>query len=293
MIKLKNKNFSVDISEKGAEIQHIYNNAEEFNYIWDDKDKKYWKRHAPILFPFIGRSNDNTYLVNGKEYTMKQHGFGRDQTFEVESKTDTEAVLSITDTDETRKIYPFKFKFTVTYKLQNDGLKTTYSVKNTDDKKMSYALGSHPGFNVPFGSDESYEDFYLAITPNDLSLEQFEVAPAPFINGKVKSISNIDGVINLSHEMFNDGLIILANKNIKSVQLASMKSDHRIELTLDDFPYLALWSVENERAPFICMEAFAGLPDIYGKPGEIMDKKGNNLLDAGKEDIFSYSMILD
>ncbi|MFC6323223.1 aldose 1-epimerase family protein [Companilactobacillus baiquanensis] len=293
MIQLKNKKFSIEISEKGAEIQSIYNIDEEFNYIWNDKDKKYWKRHAPILFPFIGRSNEDSYLFKGKKYNMSQHGFGRDQLFELISKTDTQVVLSINDTEETRKIYPFKFKFTVTYTLEEDGLKTTYSIKNIDNKDMSYALGSHPGFNVPFGSDDKYEDFYLEITPNDLSLEQFEIDPVPFINGEIEPFSNIQGVINLSHEMFKNGLIILANKDIKSVKLASMKSNHSIKLDISDFPYLALWSKEDEKAPFICIEPFAGLPDKYGKPDDIMSKKGNNLLNSGKEDIYSYKMFLN
>lgn len=293
MINLKNKNFSVEISEKGAEIQSIYNNEAGFNYIWNDKDKKYWQRHAPILFPFIGRSNDDTYIFEGNKYNMKQHGFGRDQLFNVLSKTDTEAVLYIDDTDETRKIYPFKFKFTVTYKLEKDGLKTSYSVKNMDNKKISYALGSHPGFNVPFGSNDKYEDFYLEIASEDLKLKKFEVKPVPFISGEVVPFSNIQGVINLSHDMFKNGLIILADSNIKSVKLASIHSEHSIKLDVNDFPYLALWSKEDDDAPFVCVEPFAGLPDKYGNPGEIMNKEGNNLLDSGKEDTFSYKMILD
>lgn len=56
-ITIKNDDLEAKISLLGAEIQEVKNLKDDFSYIWT-ADKQYWGRHAPILFPFIGRSNE-------------------------------------------------------------------------------------------------------------------------------------------------------------------------------------------------------------------------------------------
>lgn len=41
-----------------------------------------WNRHAPILFPFVGKVVNGKYRFAGREYETKtQHGFARDLDF--------------------------------------------------------------------------------------------------------------------------------------------------------------------------------------------------------------------
>ena len=67
------------ISDDGAELCSLtdYNGTE---YIWQ-ADPAIWKRHAPILFPFICNTASKKYTVNGSEYALSNHGFARDSVF--------------------------------------------------------------------------------------------------------------------------------------------------------------------------------------------------------------------
>ena len=40
-----------------------------------------WPRHAPVLFPIVGRLKDDTLRHNGRTYRLTQHGFARDHRF--------------------------------------------------------------------------------------------------------------------------------------------------------------------------------------------------------------------
>lgn len=84
-IKLENDILEVTINSEGAELSSITGKETAVQYLWD-ADEKYWKRSAPVLFPFVGSLNGKKYIYNGREYPMGQHGFARDMEFEIESQ---------------------------------------------------------------------------------------------------------------------------------------------------------------------------------------------------------------
>ena len=82
--QLKNKYLQVIIQSKGAEITSVQS-TEGLEYMWSG-DEKYWGRHAPILFPIVGKIVGHTYKTDeneSREYALSQHGFARDSEFEV------------------------------------------------------------------------------------------------------------------------------------------------------------------------------------------------------------------
>lgn len=65
-IKLENDILEVTINSKGAELSSITGKETAVQYLWD-ADEKYWKRSAPVLFPFVGS-------LKGKNiYTMAEN----------------------------------------------------------------------------------------------------------------------------------------------------------------------------------------------------------------------------
>ncbi|EJN55095.1 aldose 1-epimerase family protein [Loigolactobacillus coryniformis] len=292
MLKLENDNFVVTISTLGAELQSVYNKVHSFEYLWDDKERGFWGRHAPILFPFIGRSNQDSYLLHEQTYQMTQHGFIRDQEFTLVENDHTHAVLRSVASAETMVCYPFDFEFTIHYELTTQGLNTTFVVTNRSTEKMPFALGSHPGFNL----ENDLSDYELQVTApegNDLQLQQFGIQPAPYRDGSVQRLAvAVGNRIPLSHQLLDDGLIIIANNNLQSIKLHSNKSLRNVTLSLTDFPYVALWSPEKKNAPFICIEPFAGLPDKYGQPVNLLKKLGNNILAPHESQQFEYRLTL-
>lgn len=92
--------------------------------------------------------------------------------------------------------------------------------------------------------------------------------------------------------MFHKGLIIIENPGLESIKLSSQQSSHSIQLSLHDFRYVCLWTKEDAQAPFLCIEPFEGLPDIYGKPVDIMQKEGNDLLSLGESKTLQYDITI-
>ena len=78
-MKLTNNILSVEVAEHGAELISLKKDDRE--YMWSG-DPAFWNRHAPILFPAVGKPFENTIRVDSKTYPMKQHGFARDSEYE-------------------------------------------------------------------------------------------------------------------------------------------------------------------------------------------------------------------
>lgn len=105
----------------------------------------------PILFPICGNLPDNTYTINGQQYTLKQHGFARDLPWQVTEQV-TQARASITlvlDSNETtRAVYPFDFQLAFTYQLQGNQLAILQRMTNHSTTAMPFSVGLHPYFLV-------------------------------------------------------------------------------------------------------------------------------------------------
>lgn len=279
-IELKNADLTVSISLLGAEIQAVTKNG--YDYIWNDTEGKFWGRHAPILFPIIGQVNQNSYYVGSDKYTLTQHGFLRDQTFEVvDQQSDAVTLKSVANAD-TKAKFPFDYQVIVNYRLDHDALNVGFEVTNLNDDPMYYSLGLHPGFNT----EGNFDDYALHFEPRQSALTNMEVDPAPLINGQSHQVALTDSQFDLSHAKLDAGLIIFSADGIDRVKLASAQSEHAVELTITDFPYFAIWSPEKKNADFVCVEPFKGLPDVYGEPEQMKDKKAVNTVQAGATDKF-------
>lgn len=98
MLTIESDALLVKINEKGAELTQITNKQNQIDYLWSGES---WQRHAPILFPAIGRSNDNHYLISGQSYEMPQHGFARDRVWQVVTQTPASVTLRLTSNQQT------------------------------------------------------------------------------------------------------------------------------------------------------------------------------------------------
>ncbi|WFC02713.1 aldose 1-epimerase family protein [Lactiplantibacillus pentosus] len=285
-IKITNEKIRVVISTLGAEIQSVELLESGVNVIWNDVNQQYWQRHAPILFPIIGRLNDNSYKYRGRKYELNQHGFLRDQEFQVIASDYNFVKLQSVSSLKTLAKYPFDYRFEVLYQLVDNRLEICYQIENVDDNTMYYSLGLHPGFNIK-GTLDHYQ---LIFEPRIKEIRRLRVNPAPFINGTSSLETLENGVFPLSYSLLNQGLVIVDTENLESVSLSNLSSVNQIEILLADFPYLAIWSPENQNAPFVCVEPFRGLPDLYGQPRNLQDKLGIQSILSGQIDKIKTSL---
>ncbi|WP_168848222.1 aldose 1-epimerase family protein [Fructilactobacillus sanfranciscensis] len=267
---LENNFLRVEIDKLGAEIKSIKNKL-NIEYLWQG-NPEFWKRQSPILFPIVGKLKNDCYNYNGKTYHMTQHGFARDNNFDVVEKTETEAKFVFTSNEETRKIYPFDFTLSVTYKLIRNNIDVSINVINTGKNNMYFSIGAHPGFNIPLlPRKEKFEDYYVVAVPRrKFDLMQIN---SDGLSGMSKD-DPLDSPVQLSHDLFkNDAKIFDIGENKKSmVMLQSDKSDHGVSLVADDCQYIGFWSIKD--ADFVCLEPWWGIADTKDSNGILQEKKG-------------------
>lgn len=280
-IQLENEKLVVVILEKGAELASIKSKETDIEYLWQ-ADPAYWGRHAPVLFPIVGRLKDDKYEVDGKTYSMGQHGFARDETFQVIEQSATSVALALNSTEEMKTNYPYDFRLVIRYTLTDDTVKTHYQVENpSNDSEMYFSIGAHPGFNVPLTEDTKFEDYYFSFLPR--KTRTTIPLSGPYLNTPAKTLAQTNTDIALSRGLFdNDALIYeIKGENIFTIQ--TEKNDYAVSVKFTDFPYVGIWSPPQTDAPFVCIEPWFGIADTIDATGNLKEKLGIRVL-APKED---------
>ncbi|MDT2759379.1 aldose 1-epimerase family protein [Enterococcus xiangfangensis] len=276
-VMISNDFLAATINEKGAELASL--RANEIEYIWQ-ADPKYWGRHAPLLFPFVGRLKENQYTYQGKSYPMGQHGFARDKDFTVIEQTKDKATFLLESDEETKAVYPFDFALTVSYEIWGDGLRIRFNVENTGAEEMIFALGGHPAFNIPLTDDLKFEDYFIAFSPQKSRVKI--PLEGPFTNLDQKTIGQTNTNIQLSRELFKEDALIYETRRLNAYTLGSEESSHSVTVAYNNIPYVGLWSPYPAEAPFVCIEPWWGFADTVDSTGRLEDKAGMNRL-AAKE----------
>ncbi|MFM2488913.1 aldose 1-epimerase family protein [Enterococcus avium] len=245
-------------------------------YLWQ-ADVVFWGRHSPILFPIVGKLKEDCYNFEEKSYNMNQHGFARDREFSISKNEPNTISFTLTDDDETLKIYPFNFELTIEYKLMNNSVLVNYLVKNISEKKvMPFSIGAHPGFNLPLDDRTSFEDYYFEISPKRTRKY------IPVSEDVLLQMNNAElvskNVYDLKRELFSEGVLIWETLGRTRIALKSDKTDKTIILDYDSVPYLGVWSTYPQEAPFVCIEPWCGIADTIDSNGVLDERAGINIL---------------
>ena len=110
------------VKAQGAELCSL-RDAAGLEFVW--QAGPVWPRHAPLLFPIVGRLANDELRHRGKTYRMTQHGFARDSRFVWAERGENSCVLVLEDSETTRALYPFAFRLVVAYTLDKAGLDVT------------------------------------------------------------------------------------------------------------------------------------------------------------------------
>ncbi|EAD2031408.1 aldose 1-epimerase family protein [Listeria monocytogenes] len=271
MIKLENEVLLVEMKTAGAELTRIFHKDTGLEYLWD-ADSKFWGRHSPVLFPTVGRLVDDTYLVDGKQYHLGQHGFARDRDFQVIEQTENTVRFELDADEDSLAIYPYKFKLSIIYTIEKNTVAVSYEVENTDNKRIYFSIGAHPAFHLPLTDGTTFEDYYLDFgTEENLETLCLE---GPYRSGEIKKIIDEPArYLPLSYDLFkNDALIFEALKQ-KEMTIKSDKTPHFVKVSFPEFPFVGVWTAKPG-TPFLCIEPWYGIADGAGESVELRDKAG-------------------
>ncbi|EUJ33317.1 putative LacX protein [Listeria floridensis FSL S10-1187] len=269
MIRLENDTLLVEIAEAGAELSRIYNKTTKLDYLWN-ADSKFWGRHAPVLFPTVGRLIDDTYYVDGEAFHLPQHGFARDRDFSVVELVQDRAVLELKADDKSKLVYPYNFRLAISYTLVDDQVRVEYQVENTDDKRIYFSIGAHPAFNVPLTEGTAFEDYYLDFGGKE-KLDTL-LLDGPYRSGKLKSLADKKAeTLALNYPLFEGDALIFEGLNHNEIAIRSKKHPHFVKVRFPEFPFVGVWTA-GPGTPFLCIEPWFGIADGVGSPVELRDK---------------------
>lgn len=286
ILTIENGQLAVKVKAHGAELCSVASKPQDTEYIWQ-ASPQVWPRHAPVLFPIVGRLKNNAYTYHDQQYELGQHGFARDKAFVcVEQSADT-LVFELAADHDTLTIFPFHFSLQIRYTLVGQRLMISYHVFNPDNKPLYFSIGAHPGFNCPLVPGESFEDYQLEFPGKDrLSCQQLSEG---LLSGKVYPLALDQHTLRVSKGLFaNDALVLLDNQ-VNEVKLISRKSGHGVAMQSTGWPCFGIWAKKDTEA-FVCLEPWHGVADSTSGSGKLTEKPELICLDPLQEFNAHYSI---
>lgn len=193
----------------------------------------------PILFPICGNLVDDTYTLDGKQFKLKQHGFGRNLPWKVGEEVTVDNVslkLHLNSNEQTKAVYPFDFQVTFTYQLHGNTLTILQEFNNQSSEPMPFSVGFHPYFLT-----------------HDKSQLEIDIPSTEFQKKGSKEIHPFNGHFDFSQ----DEIDVAFNKlSAKSTSVTDKSRNLKLTLEYDDnFSTLVFWTVKGK--DFYCLEPWS------------------------------------
>ena len=272
-MKISNGEITASFKSQGAELTSLKKNGVE--YVWQ-ADPKHWNRHAPVLFPFVGKLKDNQYKFEDKIYQLGQHGFARDMEFEIKDHQSDSISFLLKSNIETLVKYPFPFELTITYSIRDSVISTQYEVFNATTSDLYFSIGGHPAFNCPMDNQGVRSDYWLQFNTQE-QLESHLIVDGLF-DGNTEQIPTSEGKLLISDNLFDKDALVFKNLTSNQVSLESATKKW-ITFHFEGFPYLGIWS-KSRQSPFVCIEPWFGLADHSDHNGDFTRKEGIQILES-------------
>ncbi|MXN44317.1 aldose 1-epimerase family protein [Shinella kummerowiae] len=280
--RIANDVLSIEISSLGAEMQAA-TTQDGANWLWNG-DAAFWTGRSPVLFPIVGKAPDDTLLIDGKPYSMAQHGFARRREFSLTAATATLCRYTLEATAETRAAYPFDFRLSVEHSLDGPTLTVAAEVENRGDVSMPFGCGFHPAFlwPLPGGNGKTH-----VVTLDNGA----EPKRQPLENGLLsrhREASPFDkGRLVLAQGQFDNDALVFPDDAGDGLTYEA-EGGPALTFRFENLPNLALWSKPG--APFLCIEPWHGTAAEFGGARELKDRPYATVLPAGESRRFAFSV---
>ena len=228
-----------------------------------------WPRHAPVLFPIVGRLADDTLRHQGRTYRLTQHGFARDRRFKWLDRSDAACRLVLEDDAATRACFPFPFRFEIGFAVADTTLTIAYSLHNPASQTLPASFGAHPAFRWPLRAGSAKSAHTLTFpAPEPAPIRRLagglllpERFPSPVVGRR----------LSLDQSLFAADAVIFDEMVSRSVRFAAPDGP-AIEMAWQGFVQLGLWM--RPGGDFLCIEPWHGHADPLGFAGPFSEKAG-------------------
>ena len=289
----ENGKLRVTVSDAGAELVSVWDKEREVERIWRG-DTAVWGRHAPVLFPFVGKVAGGRYSYRGQEYNMTSHGFARDREFELVDADESSVTHVLRWNQESLKIYPFKFALYVKHSFDKKNpcrIKIEWKVVSEENsgRTMLYGIGGHPAFTYPKGVNAT--DCSLKIEGSGLgkALEYHLLDGEGCIDmSKKYELELANGRAAIEEHMFDEDALIVLGNQVEKIELCDSQGRAYVSMSCEGFPYFGIWSKKVDE--FVCLEPWYGIADTAEHDGDIEKKPGMQRLEAGQSRSYAYTV---
>src|SRR5208337_674941 len=265
---------AASVMAEGAELC-VLRDANGRDYLWSAEPV--WPRHAPVLFPIVGRLRDDTLVHLGRSYRLTQHGFARDRRFTWLERSAAGCRLALSDDERTRALYPFGFRLEIAYAATDATLAVTLTVINTGDEVLPASMGAHPAFRWPLVPGTAKEAYAL-------TFDAEETGPLRGVAGGLLTEADRPSPISgrhlaLTEELFAAVALILPHPASRAVRFAAAEGP-ALTVAWDGFSQLGLWS--RAGADFLCVEPWHGMASPADFAGDFIRKPWLMLIPPGE-----------
>lgn len=283
LFTLENEELRIEVARHGAELTRIFDKRTGRDVLWE-ADPAVWGRHAPVLFPFVGKCYEGSYIHCGKTYPMTSHGFARDMEFDPLLCDMDECWFRLEDSTATYQVYPFHFQSEIGHRLSGRTIEVMWRVKNKGQDDMLFMMGGHPAFRTPPG--KSIYDFSFEFRgKKGEALETLHYL-APDENGYEKEclqgyLELANGRTSLTKGFFDTALTYMFDgAQVAQARLFAGGKPY-VTVECEEFPYFGVWTIESTH-PFVCLEPWYGICASEGYGGELKDRPGIVTLPEGE-----------
>lgn len=192
----------------------------------------------PLLFPICGPLQDGSYTVNGRSYSMPQHGLARQSPWSLVDRGTSPAPfvrLELSASPETMASYPWDFRLLFTYYLSYTTLRLEQEFQNRSATPMPIHVGVHPYFLAP-----------------DKARLRFEIPSTTFQDTESGTEGTFTGFD------FERPVIDWIFLGVQERQAAIIDPGRNLRVQLNWAPayrYLVFWTVKGKE--FVCLEPWS------------------------------------
>jgi galactose mutarotase-like enzyme len=304
-MKLSNDIITIEVNEHGAELVSLKKEGRE--YLWNG-DPAYWNRHAPILFPVVGKPYNNELHVvgdqrgandslvgdqrgandslDGKAYPMKQHGFARDSEFE--PLGDGRLRLIPGPLSEN---YPYRLGLEVCYRLQRSTVEVVWTVENLDPCDAWFQIGAHPGFMLPdYHAEDATHGFIRYYDREGNPVGPCMVSALEDGNRVPRPIVNIADCMPITADTFAHDALMFEGGQVARAVLCDREGNAVLGVGCPQAEAYGIWAPHKEGCPFVCLEPWCGICDPKGFTGDISSRQYIHRLAPNGRYTFTYTI---
>ncbi len=238
------------VPEKGGMIVSMTRDGEEYSWLrhpnFENPERP--RCAVPVCFPMCGPAPEGGHCFEGRRCDMAVHGIVHTLPWQmVSTGTDGGAsvTVQITDSEETRKSYPYAFRLAITYTLKGGQVTLTQTCENTGSRTMPFSFGFHPYFAITHVDNLDWDITACSVRSlADGSLSPFTGVDFPYAEpGTQRHYAGVQSPMSFTDR----------------------GSGHHVTVSFDShFTNAVLWSQAGEG--FVCMEPWNGFPHSLEGP---------------------------